>query len=541
MEKIKIAWIGEESKFSKKLMVKLLKTYESSEVSYDIINIEQRNLKLIFSNFPEVSYQLIFLDFTQNAEYKVDLCKIIQKYEYLQDVKIVGVLNEQHNEIFYSDFLSLPIDLYTVKKIDIDEILEDLSTISNNNQLENAYFSTPGFDEVMWIQVPCKANYQDGKLKIYSPLQDFQDMKNFKVFLKDKEKENGFEYDDVIKDWIKSKDTDVSLSFKTDSDKEIFLKGSSFSKADNSFKVQLDKKSIKNLGKSIDLFRVANDPRKRVLIFDQSLSLFEKCWEADRVNKKINMFNFPHVTKNFSIIESLAPELIIFRNVSSSPEENQGRIQNYLDILSATIDDEPKPFVIVFNCGEKITSEYEKLLNVPFDINADYLDNILKLLSSGKALILKGTRIELDNEVHYWKNSRLKNVIYLNLPVYIQDISEKVVKLKCPFALEHDFMVYEKNNFGVFMLLFKDQNEPDPQIVSALFISESETKKTNIRKYTNYLNFKPKTLVQQEDYENFLELKKQFLINKDKAEKKKKDAESEVKSMESGNAITTTD
>ncbi|MBT7611560.1 MAG: hypothetical protein HN576_17520 [Bacteriovoracaceae bacterium] len=524
METLKIAWVGEESKFSQILIKKLQESMDTKKIVCDFINLETRNLKLIFSKFPDIFYELIFVDFSQDGNYKVDLCKIIQKYEYLNQSKIIGILDESHDSILYTDFLTLPVDLYTVKKVDAEEIIEDINAISNDYKLENTYFSTPGFDEVLWFQIPCTANYKNGKFKIYSPITGTSNTASFKELLKAKQKENEFEYDDKIKEWIEAKETDVSLSYKVDSDTEINLNGSDFIKSDDHNKVKLDKNNIKKLGKNIELFQISNDHRKRVVVFDQFLSLFEECWTKNSLNNKINMFNFPHITQNFSIINSIEPDLILFRNMSTDSKENSKRIQNLIDIL--TSKEGHKPYLVIFNQTEELTSTYENLLTIPFDMNISFINKILKLFETGKSIFPKEREIKFDDNIHYWKNSNLKNVVYVNMPAYVEKISEKVVKIKLPFELEDDLMVYENSKLGgVFMRLFKDKEDSDPSTISGLIFSESEEKKMNIRKFTNYINFKPKTYEQQKEFNAFLELKNKILqarLAREKKEKKKK-------------------
>lgn len=513
MENVSIAWIGTEGRFSRKLEKGLIDHYDQSQVSFRVLNLESNNLHLIFSKYPESNFQILFVDFTENREYKIELCKIIQKYQFHNSVVIVGIVNEQDQHIKHTYFLTLPIKIFAVKKIDIEEIIEDIEIISNNFIVSNTYFTTPGYQDIMWVQIPCKANYKVNKFKIYSPIENHSFKKSFKDTLISYQNQLGLNYGEKLNKWLLQSNDIVNFSIKEASRDDIELQGKNFCKEEKYFKADLDKRSLKKLGGKIDSYRVCNDSRRRIVVFDSNLDFFTCCWKKSGLDKKINMFNFPFINENFSFIDALAPELIIVRNHPGLNEEQKElHVELKNELIKKLKNQEDQPTIIVFNSqDDPLENEYPKLLKIPFDISKEYLTKICHLLTKGSEFSFNSVKVHLDEEIHYWKNSRLKNAIYYNTPIMIREISEKIIKFTGPFQLDRETLVYEKDLFGVIILLFKDDSSPNPNDFCGLFLCENEMQKMEIRKYINQLNFTPKTIEQLKEQEESMRVREEYL------------------------------
>jgi hypothetical protein len=522
MEALKIAWIGKESEFTENLEKGIVDFFPDAKIQIEKIEILSSNLHLLFKENLKHPFDWIFLDFSDEREYKVDLCKIMAKYNYFNNATVIGIMDDRDKEVFSSDFLSLPIHVFAVKKKDVKEIIEDIQIVNSEHYEKENYFSTPGYGEVLWLQVPCKANYKDGKLKIYSPIADFTEIAFFKQYLKEKE----IVMTEKIKEWIDLPAKSMMLSLYNKNKEELVFQGSNFSKYKDNFKVDLNEEDNKRLTKVIDKYKVSSDTRKRVLVFDPMLDFFTRCWGTKKSNEKVNMINFPEMQENYALIESLDPDLIVIRYFNNEiNEKEQQRIQNYLDLLVSKTGF--KPYVIIFNHDDAIQSKYEKLLLVKEDMSVQFIDNIINLLTKSRGLYVGDQRIKLDEVLHEWRNSRLTNTIYLNLPVLIMELSEKFLLLKCPFKLDKKLVTYERDRFGVFMGISPELESNDKDsIYGTIILKENEKQKTDIRHFVNYVNFKPKSAEQLKEYQDFLELKnariRERALLRSKRKKKKK-------------------
>lgn len=140
----------------------------------------------------------------------------------------------------------------------------------------------------------------------------------------------------------------------------------------------------------------------------------------------------------------------------------------------------------------------------------------------GKSIDLGENHIKLQNEIREWRTGRLKNLVFLEVPVMIQEISENHFKIKCPFKLKTPTLFFENRKFGVFMALTPNFDSIEREsIYSGIFIGEDELQKTEIRRFVNEIHFTPKSEEQNRELEEFKKL------NKEKGEILKKSQVSE--------------
>ena len=178
-----------------------------------------------------------------------------------------------------------------------------------------------------------------------------------------------------------------------------------------------------------------------------------------------------------------------------------------------------EPSVVIFNSPELATANSDKLLKVPFDLNRDFADKLIDILAKGGELEVGDEQLEVHSEILDWRNARLKNLVFLNLPLVIKEISENYIKVKCPFRLDKPLIVYEPYKFGAYLAFSPHLDANDREaIYGGIFVGESEDQKTEIRKYVNEINFTPKTEEQLKELQEFHAINTQKLKEMEETE-----------------------
>lgn len=512
-EEHKVAWLGPKSKFSEKLKAEVSKHFDEVKVSWNYFSIESENIGKFFLNHRENKFDWILVDFSEKISYKIDLTKIMGKYSMFKSSLIVGMMNKKEDVLLNTDFLGLPLNALALHKKDIKDIIEDIEILSGQGQVNDEHFKTLGFENTLWVQIPCRANYKDRTIKLYPQTEDFSPISGMKNELRNMK----LDPDSMEHIWANQPDDFMSITIY-ENDKELFFQGNEFRKDSDKFRIKLPEKEVIEFGNSILSHRVSNDKRKRVLIFDPQMEFFTKCWGTKQAESEVNMFNFPYFTSDFRIVDALEPEMIIVRG---SIKENDGGVDEVglLELMNKVSKlEENKPHVVIFNCPDLSSIDYQKLLKVPFDMDGKFIDKLLKLVVKGESFNIDDKQIEIDRTISEWRNARLTSLVFLNVPVIIKEISENCVKIKCPFKIDKSIIVYEKFLFGVFLALTPhlEANDKDA-IYSGVFIGENESQKSEIRKFVNELNFTPKTEEQRKDLQDFHDINRLKLEEIEKA------------------------
>lgn len=510
---MRVAWFGGQTKLSEKLSEALDEKIQGTELEWGYFKIEDQSLGNFFVEHKAEPFDWIFVDFTTYPEYKVDLTKIIGKYSTFKNSTLIGVIGKKTDILLNTDFLGLPFNVLCVPKKDVHDIIEDIEVISGTGKFSDDYFKTMGFNHVLWVQMPCKANYKDRTIKLYPQTMDFSPIPK----LKEEMRTMDLNKESMEHIWANQPNDFMSITIHRERGGELFFQGNEFEifsddGEGDKFKIKLPEKEVIEFGNAISSQRVSKDRRKRVLVFDPQMQFFSRCWGKNYLDEKVNMFNFPYFTSDFRILKALAPDMIIVR---ATKEEGDGGVEE-VDVLSLLEEisniKENQPTVVVFNCPEIASVECEKLLRVPFDMEEKFTDKLIDMLVKGGELNVGKDHLEVHNEIHEWRNARLRNLVFLNIPLIIKEISENHIKVKCPFKLEKPIIVYEPFKFGAYLALTPnlDSNESEA-IYSGIFVGENEDQKTEIRKYVNEINFTPKTKEQMKELQDFHEINRKKL------------------------------
>jgi hypothetical protein len=520
MSNMNVAWLGPESKLSENLEEALDKKIENKKLNWNNYSIEEETLGDFFVKHKKEEFNWIFVDFTNQASYKIDLTKILGKYSTFRNSTLIGVIGKKTDILLETDFLGLPLNVLCTPKKDVDDILEDIEIVTGNGKVNEDYFKTLGFNHVLWVQMPCRANYKERTIKLYPQTMDFAPIKDLKKEMLSMDlNEDSLEYM-----WSNQPNDFMSVTIHEESGKELFFQGNEFKKRSNdgnskSFKIKLPEKEVLEFGDAISEKRVSKDRRKRVLVFDPQMELFTRCWGKNYLNEKVNMFNFPYFTSDFRILNALAPEMVIIR---ASKQKGDGGVEEIqllelLEQLKRMKTSEPS--VVIFNSPELVTANSDKLLKVPFDLNSEFADKLIDILAKGGELEVGDEQLEVHSEILEWRNARLENLVFLNLPLVIKEISENYIKVKCPFRLNKPLIVYEPYKFGAYLAFSPHLDANDREaIYGGIFVGESEDQKTEIRKYVNEINFTPKTEEQLKELQEFHAINTQKLKEMEEAE-----------------------
>lgn len=522
MSSMNVAWLGPETKLSKDLKKALDKRIEDKKLNWNYYSIEEQTLGEFFVQSKREEFDWIFVDFTNHASYKIDLIKILGKYSTFKSSTLIGVIGKKTDILLDTDFLGLPFNALCTPKKDVDDILEDIEIVTGGGKANEDYFKTMGFNHVLWVQMPCRANYKDRTIKLYPNTMDFSPIPDLKKeMLSMNLKEESMEHM-----WSNQPNDFMSVTIHKEKGEELFFQGNEFEVSSGegtgeSFKIKLPEKEVIEFGNTISSKRVSKDRRKRVLVFDPQMEFFSRCWGKNYLDEKVNMFNFPYFTSDFRILNALAPEMIIVR---ASKIEGDGGVEEVqlLELLEQVKEMKtPAPSVVIFNSPKLPAAESDKLLKVPFDLNSEFTDKLINILAKGGELDVGDEHLEVHSEIQEWRNARLKNLVFLNLPLLIKEISENYIKVKCPFRLEEPVIVYEPYKFGAYLALSPHLDANDREaIYGGIFVGESEDQKTEIRKYVNEINFTPKTEEQMKELQEFQQINMQKLKEMQKAKKK---------------------
>ncbi len=533
MSKMTVAWLGAKTKLSKNLQAALDEKLGETELIFNNYSMENENLGDFFIDHREEPFEWIFVDFTTNPSYKVDLTKIIGKYSSFKSSTLIGVIGKKTDILLDTDFIGLPFNVLCVPKKDVKDIIEDIEIISGKGQLSDSYFKTKGFDHVLWVQLPCKANHKEDTIKLYPQTMDFSSIPDVKKEMKSmKLKKESMEHI-----WANQPDDFISVTIHKKKGEELFFQGNEFEPEGEKFKIKLPPKEVREFGNAISSSRVSKDRRKRVLVFDPQMQFFSRCWGKNYLDEKVNMFNFPYFTSDFRILSALSPDMVIVR---ASKEDGDGGMSE-VDVLSLAEEisklEHHQPTVVVFNCPNIPSVQNDKLLKVPFDMDEEFTDKLIDKLVKGGEVEIGDEQVEVQAQVQEWRNARLTNLVFLNLPLVIKEISENHIKVKCPFKIEAPLIVYEPFKFKTYLALTPHLDGNDREaIYSGIFVGENEDQKTEIRKYVNEINFTPKTEEQMKELQDFHEINRQKLKEIETA--KRKALEEEKRKQEEADATS---
>lgn len=110
----------------------------------------------------------------------------MNKYQQFQETMTVAIIDRNSNFLRETDLLGLNFKVLAAKKESVKDIIEDIEILAGKSPYNENHFKTIGYNKFFWLQIPCRANYKEGKIKLYSPVDDFSPMKKFKEELKKK-------------------------------------------------------------------------------------------------------------------------------------------------------------------------------------------------------------------------------------------------------------------------------------------------------------------------------------------------------------------
>jgi hypothetical protein len=514
MSKMFVAWLGAETKLSKSLSKALKEKLGEAELVWNHYSIEDDSIGDFFVDHKVEPFEWIFVDFTTHPSYKIDLTKIIGKYSTFKSSTLIGVIGKKTDILLDTDFIGLPFNVLCVPKKDVKDIIEDIEIMTGKGKFSDEYFKTMGFNHILWVQMPCKANHKDEMIKLYPHTMDFSPIPDMKKEMQGmKLNEKSMEHI-----WANQPNDFISITIHKKKGEELFFQANEFEAEDDKFKIKLPPKEVREFGNAISSSRVSRDMRKRVLVFDPQMEFFSRCWGKNYLDEKVNMFNFPYFTSDFRILNALAPDMVIVRASKEAGDGGASEVEVLALIEEINKIKHNSPAVVVFNCPEIVAVTNDKFLKVPFDMDVVFIDKLIEKLVKGGEVEVGDDQVEVQAKVQEWRNARLTNLVFLNLPLIIKEISENHIKVKCPFKLDSPMIVYEPFKFKTYLALtpYLDSNEREA-IYSGIFVGEDEDQKTEIRKYVNEINFTPKTEEQQKELQDFHEVNRQKLKEIEKA------------------------
>ena len=377
--------------------------------------------------------------------------------------------------------------------------------------------------------------HKDGKDLLLSPnIINFDGISNFKEILRGLQKDNT-EIDEKTKTWLNQPDDFMGITAICPGGNEHYFQLNEFKKYDDMFRAKIpfiDLKKIKEIHQA-EAEEIAEnqelqqdeDLRKRVIIFDHTMQFYNQCWGHEQALQSANLINFPYFTKDFSIIHDIRPSLIIINSqkVGSKHSPPNDEIENLLTSLSGI--DDYFPLVVIFNYDESnISIEYEKLMCIKDEPTEEMMNNFINLLIEKQ---LESDNIKSKEEINIKsKIDRDKNLIYLEVPVLLKELSENTIKVETPFGIAEKLILHDAQISSSQIVLKSSNSDQDSgDIYRGVFINENEEKKTKIRKFVNDLNFTPKTLEQMKELMEFYSLNDK--VHQEKIEEWKKMLEEE--------------
>lgn len=537
----KIAWIGKDTNFQNDLKFAIEKHFDSKTVEWVKYELFEDTLasalEALFISQEENPFNYIFFDFTTNLHHKMNILKMLRKYKRYDSTSIIAFVEEEdHFEFNLKWVLNTPIDFVSIIKKQVDEIVEDIIFLSDTDNYSPDHFTTLGFDQVIWTWIPAEYSvHKDGKDLLLSPnILNFDGISNFKEMLRGLQKDNA-DIDEKTKTWLNQPDDFMGITVICSGGNEHFFQLNEFKKYDDIFRAKIpfiDLKKIKEIHQ-LEAEGIAEnqelqqdeDLRKRVIIFDHTMQFYNQCWGHEQALQSANLMNFPYFTKDFSIIHDIRPSLIIINSqkVGSKHSPPNDEIENLLTSLSEI--DDYFPLVVIFNYDESnISTEYEKLMCIKDEPTEEMMNNFINLLIEKQ---LESDNIKSKEEINIKsKIDRDKNLIYLEVPVLLKELSENTIKVETPFGIAEKLILHDAQISSSQIVLKSSNSDQDSgDIYRGVFINENEEKKTKIRKFVNDLNFTPKTLEQMKELMEFYSLNDK--VHQEKIEEWKKMLEEE--------------
>lgn len=563
----KLVWLGSQSTFSEMLRKKIHKLPELQQLTWEYYSMEDGNIPTFFKNSVYDEAKWLFVDFSQEFDLKRDVLKIISKYSNFSSMKVVAVLDPRDVSFNINLIFDLPISFLIIKKQNIEETLEDMEFFLDPQRVSDEHFKTLGFNYIFWLSFPCKLkmDIKNHKYQVYGNADFFQAASAFKKemsdYLERKKEEIGevkfslegslfstdsldpdvkreISFSEVVKDddsasvnseesvsklrqWITSPNDQLQFNFsnthfdrqtQTIVSKPLFKvnsKGGKQEQGSYSFEFEpQESKKIRDFFKNkVEDDTEVSNGKIDVMIFDPEMSLFMSLFKDSEVSKKINMFNCPRFTSNLRLVNDIRPSLIIidFKIFDYILDVDHTKIDELITLVKA-IDDYDPILVILNYDSEKEIADYQNMLRVPFDKNDEFLDQIFQLLIKSKEISYGEEKV--DSEVIIKNKGNFhEEIVFVEFPVFVEELTENFCKLKCPFILKEKLNVLEMEKIGSMISLdpFFD-TQPDNGVVSGIFTAESENQKQFLRKFVMDLTFSPKTLEQVKELKNFIEL-----------------------------------
>ncbi|TNF26195.1 MAG: hypothetical protein EP319_14460 [Deltaproteobacteria bacterium] len=514
---LKIAWIGEESKYFREIK-STLKRKSEQQISWSNFDISNDNIGRFFLAMNKKPFNWVVFDFTKNRNYKEDLIKIIKKYPKFKDTHLIAIVrcDSGHDEICLEDAIRIPVPYFSIIKEDVDDIIEDIMFLTQKPVHNQDHFKTLGFGTVLWSLLPARYKIKDdNKLELSPFVESLDNLSPLKQVIKDME----IEEDGWTENWINQPDDFLGLRFFANG-QESHFQCSGFKKKGSSYIVSLppgDFKEIRLQTKNAN--NKSKDERRRVLIYDLEMKFFQRCWGKEHSDEKVNMYNYPLFSTDHTIVDTILPELIIINpckiedKLSPTTEEIEILIQKIKEKSNYT------PLCVIFNSTNEYDHiEYDKLLKIEQTMTESFTEEILNLFINHKEFKINSQEESKELQFLCPKINLPDHIIYIEVPLLLNELSENYLKVICPFHLETPTLLFERSRLKTLFSLSPIQPEgAENGEYCGVFISESENQKNDIRRLVNKLNFTPKTLEQEKERLEFFELNEKVLLEREEA------------------------
>jgi hypothetical protein len=492
---------------------------------------------------------VIFFDFEKKREFCLDLLKILNKYKGAQKIVQFCFFSESHTKKNLEEALNAGAHIVDYKRPDMSDIVQNIQFIKNKefNHLPQ-YATSKGYNTVYWPKFfgkidlisESEVNIETTFNKI-NPNEDWlnrflPNLAGGKVFLTNSthlekkcrwiEDINSLRFEYSLARLINSDYLNVNnVENKEEKlDKYIYQ---------TSKRISPDKYS-EAMTEAKNNFNSIIDPRIRVIVFDKKVSLLQSNHEDEIL--KFNLFSYPYLSYNKEDYKNAAAHIIAIQwddfavldhNENLLKLSDEEKLNALEDCIGEFINEDT--ILIIFGLeNKKLRKIIKKQLNVSFEVNSEFLDEIVEVYEQK----VNHTPDEIANTIYPKEliEYQLDTCIKLELPIIIEELNEHRVSFSSPMEISNNTIIKLEHPCTCYVLV-QDKLCSDG-LYGGILMGLNEQEKKLIRQEVNTLMHIPSRKDEESEVIDFMNLNSAEFIKRQKEKlKKERDVITQLKAI----------